>query len=217
MEFLKELFTEPLSFEAFSKAVADKGLKLVDVSGGNYVSKDKFDKANNDLKEAKETITTMTTELDGLKENNASAEEWKERYETFKKEVDEKEQAAKEQAAAAEKQANLQARYAAVAVGKDGQPLDWTHEAIKNAYFAKFTAAIEDKANTGKSDADIFNNLVKDDATAFKGVQRVTLAGGNPLGMSGAMTRSDISKIKDPIERQKAIANNIELYQKTEE
>lgn len=194
MEFLKELFTEPLSFEAFSKAVANKGLKLVDVSGGNYVSKDKFDKVNGELKEAKETITTMTTELDGLKENNASAEEWQKKYEDFKKEVDEKEQAAKEQAAAAEKQANLQARYSAVAVGKDGQPLDWTHEAIKNDYFAKFTAALEDKANTGKSDADIFNNLVKDDATAFKGVQRVMLAGAKPINSNG-VSKEDFMKM----------------------
>lgn len=183
----------------------------------NQATQETVDDLKAQLKEAQDTIKTMTTELDGLKESNASAEEWQKKYEDFKKEVDEKEQAAKEQAAAAEKEANLQARYAAVAVGKDGQPLEWTHKAIKNDYFAKFTSAIEDKANTGKSDADIFNNLVKDDATAFKGVQRVTLAGGKPLGMSGAMTRSDISKIKDPIERRKAIATNIELFETTEE
>jgi len=171
----------------------------------------------NQLKEAKNTITAITAELDGLKESNASAEDWKQKYESFKQDVEEKEQAAKEAAAAAEKQANLQARYEAVAVGKDGKPLDWTHEAIKNDYFTKFMAALEDKANTGKSDADIFNGLVKDDATAFKGVQRVTLQGGKPLGMGGTMTRAEISKIKDPIERQKAIADNIELYQKTED
>lgn len=216
MEFLKKLFTEPLSFEAFSKAVADKGIKIADLSQGEYVSKDKFDKANNDLKSAKETIVTIKTELDGLKESNASAEEWQKKYEDFKKEVDEKEQEAKEQAAAAEKEANLQERYAAVCVSKDGNPLEWVHEAIKNDYYAKFAAAVEDKANVGKSDAEIFNNLVKDDATAFKGVQAVTLVGGRPLGVSTKMTREDISKIKDPIERRQKIAENIKLYQ-TEE
>lgn len=178
--------------------------------------KEKSDKTASELKEAKETISRITTELDGLKANNASAEEWKQKYETLQHDVSEKERIAKEEAAAAEKQANLQARYAAVCVSKDGKPLEWTHEAIKNDYFAKFAAAVEDKSNQGKSDADIFSSLTKDDATAFKGVTAVTLIGGKPLGMNGALTRADISKIKDPIARRKAIADNIELYQTTE-
>ncbi len=217
MDFLKDLFTEPLSFEAFEKAVKAKGFKLADLSNGNYVEKGKFDKVNNELKDAKETISTITTELDDLKANNASAEDYKKKFEELQADVAEKEKTAKEQAAAAEKKANLKARYASVCVGKDGKPLEWAHEAIKSDYFAKFSAAVEDKENVGKSDADIFHNLVKDDATAFKGVQRITLAGGKPLGTSGNLTREDISKIKDPIERRKAIADNIRLYQHTEE
>lgn len=194
MEFLKELFTEPLSFEAFSKAVIDKGFNLVDISKGKYVDRDKLDKANAELKTAKETISTMTTELDGLKANNASAEEWRQKYETLQHDVSEKERIAKEEAAAAEKEANLQARYSAVCVSKDGKPLEWTHNAIKDAYFTKFAAAVEDKANIGKSDADIFNNLVKDDATAFKGVQVVTLAGGKPIDIHG-VSKEDFMKM----------------------
>ena len=88
---------------------------------------------------------------------------------------------------------------------------------MTSEYFSKFMAAVEDKENVGKSDADIFHNLVKDDATAFKGVQKITLAGGKPLGINGNLTRADISKIKDPIERRKAIADNIRLYEQTEE
>ncbi len=179
--------------------------------------KEKTNKIHAELKEARETITTITTELDGLKANNASAEDYKKKFEDLQADVAAKEKAAKEQAAAAEKEANLKARYAVVCVGKDGKALEWAHEAIKNDYFAKFSAAVEDKENVGKSDADIFHNLVKDDATAFKGVQRITLAGGKPLGSSGNLTREDISKIKDPIERRKAIADNIRLYQHTEE
>lgn len=194
MEFLKELFTEPLSFEAFEKAVNAKGLKLADLSGGNYVSKEKFDKVNNNFNDVKNSLTTVTTELDTLKESNASAEEWKQKYETLQNEVSENERKAKEEAAAAEKQANLQARYEAVTTDKDGKPLEWTHEAIKDAYFAKFVEAVEDKANIGKSDADIFNNLVKDDATAFKGVQVVTLAGGKPLN-THCVSKEDFLKM----------------------
>lgn len=36
MDFLRELFSEPLSFEAFSKAVQEKGVKLADLSTGKY-------------------------------------------------------------------------------------------------------------------------------------------------------------------------------------
>ena len=65
----------------------------------------------------------------------------------------------------------------------DGKPLEWSHEAIKTAYLQKFTDALSNEANVGKSDADIFHALTKDDAAAFKGVQpTVSLKGANPLG-----------------------------------
>ena len=95
MEFLKELFTEPLSFEAFQKAVTEKGFKLADLSGGKYVDKDKFDKAIGELKAANDTVATITSELNTLKDNNATAEDWKKKFEDLRKDVDEKEKAAK--------------------------------------------------------------------------------------------------------------------------
>ncbi|MCI9085759.1 MAG: hypothetical protein HFE51_04975 [Clostridia bacterium] len=210
---------EYLTGLGIEKDVAEKIFK----ERGKEIAKEQATQATvedlkNQLKQANETISTITTELDGLKANNASAEEWKQKYETLQHDVSEKERIAKEEAAAAEKKANLQARYSAVCVSRDGNALEWTHDAIKDAYFAKFMAAVEDKANQGKSDADIFNNLIKDDATAFKGVQAVTLVGGKPLGMSDKkMTREDISKIKDPIERREKIAENIKLFENTEE
>lgn len=182
MEFLKDMFTEPLSYEAFEKAVNSKGLKLADLSNGEYISKGKFDRVSGELREAKETIATMTTELDGLKEAGASAEEWKQKFEDLQTTVSEKERAAKEQAAAAEKEANYRARFDTAAVSrKTGEPLNWAHEAIKEYHFKKFVEAIENPANQGKSDNDIFDSSTKDDARAFEGIQKITLAGGKPL------------------------------------
>lgn len=183
-EFLTGLGIEK---DVAEKIFAERGKEIT-------AEKEKAEKTAAELKEAKDTITQITGELNGLKANNASAEEWQKKFEDLQADVSRKEKEAKEQAAAAEKQANLQARYAAVCVGKDGKPLEWTHEAIKNDYFAKFTAALEDTANTGKSDADVFNNLVKDDATAFKGVQRVTLAGAKPISFNG-VSREDFKKM----------------------
>lgn len=210
MDFLKELFTEPLSFEAFSKAVAEKGIKLANLASGDYVDKDKLIKANNDLKAANETIKTMTGQLQTLKDNNATAEDWKKKFEDLQKDNAEKERLAGEAKAKAEKEAAILARYNAACVGKDGKPLEWAHEAIKADYLRRFTEALEDKNNAGKSDADIFYALTKDDASAFKGVQVANIVGGNPASFTA--TKDDFSKL-GYAERLKMKTNQPDLYQ----
>ena len=59
MDFLKELFgEEALTFEQLSKKVSEKGLKLADLSTGNYVAKKKY---TDDL----ESRDTQISELSG--------------------------------------------------------------------------------------------------------------------------------------------------------
>ena len=98
LEFLRELFSEPLSFEAFSKAVQEKGIKLADLSTGNYVDKDKLTKALGDLGTANDTIKTLKEEVQGLKDSNASAEDWKKKFEDLTADIEAKEEAAKKEA-----------------------------------------------------------------------------------------------------------------------
>lgn len=200
-DFLKGI--EGLTDEAIEKIIAENG-KDIQKAQGN------LETVKTELKEAKETISSITTELNNLKESNASVEDYKKKFEDLQATVSEKERVEKEKAAAAEREANLKARYAAVCVGKDGNPLEWAHEAIGKEYFAKFMAAVEDKENIGKSDADIFHNLVKDDATAFKGVQTVTLAGGKPLDSRG-ISKEDFMKM-GYAERLKVKTEQPELY-----
>jgi TolA-binding protein len=58
---LKELFgTEALTYEAFSKALSEKGIKLADLSTGDYVSKSKFD---DELKSKDATITELNSQI----------------------------------------------------------------------------------------------------------------------------------------------------------
>lgn len=58
---LKELFENgALDFEQFSKAVADKGYKLADLSTGAYVSKAKFD---SEIKSKDDMITDLNTQI----------------------------------------------------------------------------------------------------------------------------------------------------------
>lgn len=178
MEFLKELFTEPLSYEAFSKAVNENGIKLADLSKGAYVAKDKLDKANERLTAANETISTMTTEMQGLKESGASAAEWEAKY----NELAEEQRKANEERQAKEKETADRADFEAVAVSKDGKPLEWSHEAIKESYFRKYIEAKANPEYQGKTGADIFHSLTKDDSEAFKKIQpEVNLPGASPL------------------------------------
>ena len=182
-EFLKNI--EGLTDEAIEKIMAENGKDIQKAQGS-------LESVKGELKTAKETVTTLTGELQALKDNNATAKDWKAKFETLQADISEKEQAAKEEKEKAEHEANILSRYNAVCTDKDGKPLEWSHEAIKDSYLQKFTDALADEANTGKSDADIFHALTKDDGAAFKGVQaEVTLKGASPLdGIDDAQARS---------------------------
>ena len=61
---------ETMTADELSKAVA--GLKLVDLSDGEYVAKEKFDKAEADVKKHRDAATAATKALDDIKAANAS-------------------------------------------------------------------------------------------------------------------------------------------------
>ena len=104
MEFLKELFSQAengsLTYEQFEAACKTKGIKAVNLSEGNYVSKRKYD---DDLKAKDTTIDTLKGNLqardadisklkDDLKKNEGDAqkaidlgkqiEDWQTKYKT---------------------------------------------------------------------------------------------------------------------------------------
>ena len=79
MEFLKGLFESgALDFEAFSKAVADKGFKIADLSKGEYVSKLKYDDdlsaKDNQINDLTEQINQRNTDLQALQEQMKNAQ-----------------------------------------------------------------------------------------------------------------------------------------------
>lgn len=205
--------------ELLEIGLTEEQIKSVQALSGKDVQaeKDKTAKATEEKDAIKKQLDDMSAEVETLKKSNASAEEWQKKFEDLDAKVKADEEARETARKKAEKEEILNTRYNAVCVDKNGKPLNWSHPAIAESYKAKFAEALEDKANTGKSDAEIFSNLTKDDATAFTNVVAVNLAGGRPLGMTGTKTKAEISAIKDPIERQKAIKENINLYQKTEE
>lgn len=93
-EFLQRLFGEPkegeqpraMTFAELEAAIeADKSLKLVDLSAGGYVAKDKFDSKVSELAGVRQQLTDANTaiksyqemDIDGIKQ---SAADWERKY-----------------------------------------------------------------------------------------------------------------------------------------
>jgi hypothetical protein len=139
-----------------------------------------------------------------LKSSNAGAEEYKTKYEALVAENEAKAKQAEAERVAREKAEGLDKRFDAVVGDKK-----FSHDAIRADYRRKFENALAEKENEGKSDADIFHALSKDDATAFTGVTAVKLAGGRPTGTSKYSSKEEIMAIKDgQVRRAEMLANS---------
>lgn len=180
MDFLKELFAEPLSFEAFQKAVQDKGIKLADLSTGKYADVDKLTKTINDLKTANDTIKKMTDEIDSLKANNASAEEWKSKFEGLQETIKKEKEAAQ---AAAEDQALTDAIVATFGDKK------FTSDYVRNGIIADMKTEIAKPENKGKGYDAIFEGITKDKEGIF--------ANPNPPGDMTGMGKVETGKTSE--------------------
>jgi hypothetical protein len=85
MDFLKEHLGEEL-YGQVSERLKGKGLKLADLSGGQYVQKDKHARA---ISEKEETIKAKEAELEQLRNNAAGDEQVKKQVNSLTKELEE--------------------------------------------------------------------------------------------------------------------------------
>lgn len=177
MEFLKELFTEPLTFEAFSKAVSDKGYKLANLSGGEYVDKKKLTDALFKNKELTEQLSTLSGEMQELKDSNATAEDYKSKFEQLQADIARKEEEFR--TAAADKE--LTDKILEV-FPKDK---DFTSEYVKNGLIADIKARHAEDNTKGLQ--AIFDELTKDKDGIFMNQ--------NPVGQMTGMGEVDTSVI----------------------
>ena len=169
-------------------------------------NKAKREKLETELKEKKESLDNLSKEFEDLKSSNASAEEYKTKYEALVADNEAKAKQAEADRILAEKTENINKRFDAVVGEKK-----FSHNAIKADYLKKFGEAIELEENKSLSDEQVFHNLIKDDATAFTGVTAVKLAGGRPSGTSGK-TRDEIMAIKDGNTRRAEMLANAHLF-----
>lgn len=95
MDFLKDIFGDKaITFDEFSKAVEAKKMKLADLSGGAYVSKEKLDAKIEELKTVQESLAEKDAalkkwdgvDLEKLKaENQAKTDELNKQLSALKK------------------------------------------------------------------------------------------------------------------------------------
>lgn len=186
--------------------------KIMAINGADVEKvKAKVTTLETDLKQAKEANDKINTEFEALKSSNAGAEEYKSKYEALVAENEAKAKQAEADRIAKENAERIDKRFDAVVGDKK-----FSHEAIRVDYRRKFENALADKENEGKSDADVFHALTKDDATAFTGVTAVRLQGGTPQGVGGKQytSKAEIMAIKNYDEKIEAISNNKHLFVK---
>lgn len=161
----------------FPEASDEQLSRVLDINGADVEKvKAKVTALEADMKDKKEAFDKLNGEFEALKATNASGEDWKAKFEALKADNDAKAKQAEADRILAEKNENISNRFSAVLGEKK-----FSHEAIKADYLKKFTDALDLKENQGRSDADIFHELTKDDKTAFEGVTAIKLAGGNPM------------------------------------
>lgn len=189
----------------FAEATDEQLDKIMSINGADVEkAKAKVTALEAELKETKEAKAKLNTEFEALKTSNASGEEWQAKYEALKAENDAKEKQAEADRILKEKQDAIESRFKACVGDKE-----FTHPAIRADILKRFGEALDVEENKSKSDADIFHELTKDDATAFKGVTVTRLAGGRPQGATSKYNSAqEILAIKDgAVRRAEMIAH----------
>ena len=163
LETLKDYFTPETfatmekEFESYSESHPDEKVRFENVSTGNYVSAKKLAKAT-------EEAERLQNEIDSLKETISS------------KDTDASEQLQALQAKIDEMTAQNAMRAAEDRLNDRFNSARGTNEFIntftENGVRTAFKAALEDKANAGKSDAEIFSAVVSGLGEVYRNPQK---------------------------------------------
>ena len=194
VKYLEDLGVEK---EVAEKILAERGREI-------EADKAKREKLETELKEKKESLESLTTEIDTLKTSGKNAEEIQAKLDALIAEREAERTKAEADRLAKEKADNVLSRFNAV-------KKKFKHNDIEQAYLKRFSDAIESKDFEGKSDTEIYHELTKDD-DCHEGVKAVHLAGGTPSGIGGkSVTREDFNKMSYK-ERLQIYNENQALY-----
>ena len=174
MDFTEIFNGESLTLEQFTERTAS--MKLADLTSGEYVAKGKYDsdlkKVRDDLKTAKETIATLEANKGDMDALQAELDKYKQ--------ADEARQKAEQEAAAHKA---MEDRFNAVLGDKQ-----FANDLVRNGTMDAFSRALNDPANTGKGDKELFEALTKDAAGIWKNPQQEPV---KVPGVTGSWADSD--------------------------
>lgn len=173
----------------------------------------KLTKAENDRDSWKQRAETAEETLKGFEGKDFDTitrerDEWKKKAEDAEKEYSARE-------AEREKQELLKEAFAEI---------EFTSESAKKAIMAQIAEGVSVKNGKLIGFNDLLEDAKKNDASAFVNKEqqnleqnkaRFTTSMNNQNGNNnGTLTKKDIMAIKDPVERQQKIAENMSLFQK---
>lgn len=158
MDFTEIFNGESLTLEQFNERTAS--MKLADLSGGEYVAKGKYD---SDIKKERDKAKEAAETIKQLQESMGDVDGMKAKLEEYQK-ADEARQKAEQEAAA---HAALVERF-----GKVKGDREFSSKFAEAGLLDEFNKAINDPANTGKGDKELFDALTKDAAGLFKNPQQ---------------------------------------------
>lgn len=209
MDFTSIFDGKALTLEEFQAKT--KGMKLADLSGGEYVAKGKFSDQAKEVESLRAQIKEKDETIASLEKAGGDAKKVAEELERYK------------QAEADRQKAEREARADQILTAAAAQALEgkeFVNEPTRAHYLAELKKAIADPANKDKSPADLFAAMTKDADGIFKNPQQAPLKIPRVDNHSGKpMTREEIFKkddkgryVLDAAERQRAISANIDQF-----
>ena len=172
-EDLQAIF-EGATEDQLNRAMALNG---ADITREQNKFKSQLDSANNELSTARQALKELQDSVGDVEGMRKKLKEYED-ADKARKEAEEK----------AAREAELNERFTAVTGQKE-----FIHDYVRTGVMNDFGKALEDKANRGKSDAEIFESLTKD-RDYFKSQNPPMEHMG---GVNGKITESDADKLSD--------------------
>lgn len=201
----EELLEIGLTEEQAAKVFAMNGKDVENAKSKLPDQKAEIERLNADLADRDETIKR-------LEEASGDAEATRKELERYKQEEADRKKAEKE---AETDRILTEAAEQYLEQSLDGKK--FVNEFTRNHFVAEMKKAIADPANKGKRASKLFEEMTKDLDGIFRNPQLEKLKIHSVDHHAGPpMTKEEIFKIQDAVERQKAIAANINLFRKDE-
>ena len=177
--------------QLFGEAVTEDALKQFNAElGAKFVAKADFNTKLEEIKTLKGDKKSLEEKIDELTKTANSAEYYKNQLETLQNDIKEKEKQAEADRKAKEKADGIAARFETVVGEKK-----FSHDAVRADYLKKFGEALDNTDYQGKSDAEIFHALTKDDAAAFEGVTAYHLEGPTNKGFGAEIDDARVREV----------------------